>query len=328
MDQKECNIIIDLLPNYIEGDISNDTKRFIDEHLNKCLKCRDTLKAMKEDITEEDKRIRIDNDIMTNKIKKIKRKMMVKKYFLRFTYIVILFLFIIGIVYLVRNNYILENTNKAYDKLTSLNNYRLTTYSIYQNYNGDGDYNYYNILSYKDGKYKEELYDGISSNKLLESINYGEIESNEKINVSYNEKKITKKKNTSIYYKKGQLVSNSFRDTICNGKERWIYIFSNVSIGKFRGKDCYVYRIQWGKDGYVEYWIEKDTFFNVREVESYSNYYRETLYLLEENCVKDEELQIETDIQGFEYQEIETNELTDNVDINLYIKESVNLQND
>ena len=79
MDQKECNIIIDLLPNYIEGDISNDTKRFIDEHLNKCLKCRDTLKAMKEDITEEDKRIRIDNDIMTNKIKKIKRKMTVKR---------------------------------------------------------------------------------------------------------------------------------------------------------------------------------------------------------------------------------------------------------
>ena len=46
-NEKECNIIRDLLPNYIEKLTNNDTNEFIEKHIENCEECNDLLKNYK-----------------------------------------------------------------------------------------------------------------------------------------------------------------------------------------------------------------------------------------------------------------------------------------
>ena len=73
-----CNLIEDLLHIYVEGLVSEETKKEIEEHLQKCDKCSEILKSIKKNeeiIIEEQK----DNSSKEVKcIKNIKRKMMFK----------------------------------------------------------------------------------------------------------------------------------------------------------------------------------------------------------------------------------------------------------
>ena len=41
-----CGIIQDLLPNYIEGIISNESKELVDTHLDKCISCKKEFDSM------------------------------------------------------------------------------------------------------------------------------------------------------------------------------------------------------------------------------------------------------------------------------------------
>ena len=53
-----CNLIEDLLPLYIEGLVSEETKKEIEEHLKNCDKCSEILKSINKDdeiIIEEQK---------------------------------------------------------------------------------------------------------------------------------------------------------------------------------------------------------------------------------------------------------------------------------
>ena len=42
--KKECEIVRDLLPNYIENLVGTQTKDFINDHLKTCLECNKILK--------------------------------------------------------------------------------------------------------------------------------------------------------------------------------------------------------------------------------------------------------------------------------------------
>ena len=57
-ENKECKVVQDLLPNYIENLTSEETNKFIEEHLKNCPECQAMLENMKADI----------------KIKNVKRK--------------------------------------------------------------------------------------------------------------------------------------------------------------------------------------------------------------------------------------------------------------
>lgn len=56
MKQKECNIVQDLLLNYLDGVLTKDSKDFVDEHLRKCKDCQEKLNDMKEDSEEIQKK--------------------------------------------------------------------------------------------------------------------------------------------------------------------------------------------------------------------------------------------------------------------------------
>ncbi len=49
-EKKDCNIIQDLLPNYIEGLTNEETNKFIEEHLKGCRECKEMLENMQTDL--------------------------------------------------------------------------------------------------------------------------------------------------------------------------------------------------------------------------------------------------------------------------------------
>ena len=58
MKNKECNVIRDLLPNYMGNLTSNSTNTYIENHIKECSECRDVLKNMQIDynVKKEDKK--------------------------------------------------------------------------------------------------------------------------------------------------------------------------------------------------------------------------------------------------------------------------------
>ena len=94
-ENRECKIVQDLLPNYIDKLTSEESNQYIDEHINSCCECKKVLKDMEEEIKsnskENDKR-KIDY------MKKVKNKLgtvhIIKTAFL--TTFLLFFVIIIG----------------------------------------------------------------------------------------------------------------------------------------------------------------------------------------------------------------------------------------
>ena len=51
MKMMECGIVKDLLPSYIDGLTSDESNHMIEEHLEKCVECREYLEEMKSELT-------------------------------------------------------------------------------------------------------------------------------------------------------------------------------------------------------------------------------------------------------------------------------------
>ena len=92
---KNCKIIQDLLPNYVEGLTTKETNEFIEEHLKDCNECQNVLKNMKEELTiNKQKRDGREVDY----IKKYNKKMKIWKK-LALIVIVLLAIYAISVVY-------------------------------------------------------------------------------------------------------------------------------------------------------------------------------------------------------------------------------------
>ena len=51
-ENKECKIVQDLLPNYIEKLTNEETNKFIEEHLKNCEDCKKNYDDMKESLNK------------------------------------------------------------------------------------------------------------------------------------------------------------------------------------------------------------------------------------------------------------------------------------
>ena len=49
-EKRDCKIVQDLLPNYIENLTNEETNRFIEEHLKECPECQKVLENMQKEI--------------------------------------------------------------------------------------------------------------------------------------------------------------------------------------------------------------------------------------------------------------------------------------
>lgn len=85
---KDCPLVCDLLPNYIENLTSPETSTFIENHLSTCTNCTQELKDLQGDIT-----IKKANEKEINYLKKYKKKIISSIFLGIFLGILILFIF-------------------------------------------------------------------------------------------------------------------------------------------------------------------------------------------------------------------------------------------
>ena len=133
MDKKDCKIVQDLLPNYIEKLTSSETNEYVERHISECKNCKKVLDIMQNEFDESEKK----ENIKINYLKKYKRKTTILKTTILIIAIIILVFFGVKV-----NQW--RIICKLYDKNMNYeigNNYRITyrdgntgetTYNIYK----------------------------------------------------------------------------------------------------------------------------------------------------------------------------------------------------
>ena len=129
--KKECKIVQDLLPSYVDKLTNEETNQYIEEHLKECKECKAILKNMKSNIEYKEQ----DDDRKKVKyFKKYKNKLTILK-----TIISIIIAF--WAVFVARNTIIVKQMAKRANETINRENYHITSYE-------------YGIESYK----KEEVF--------------------------------------------------------------------------------------------------------------------------------------------------------------------------
>ena len=258
-EKKDCKIVQDLLPNYIERLTNNDTNKYIEEHLNECEECKKIFENM-------------EKDLKLNNVKRDEREVKyIKKYnnklkFLRNVLLIILVLFIIIIG---RKFFILTNLSNKANNMITLNNFytKTETYSngqmsILESYNKDGiTLGNMSIFSENKNPIKMILYK--SKTEIIALIDNGE----------------TKTLNTF-----GDIIINPIYFTGENIIENiWIALTTRVDKVKLNHKECYLIR-----DGNTEKFIDVDTGLAIKMIDNQNN--RTTDYKYEFGVVKDSDV--------------------------------------
>ena len=219
MKTKECNIVQDLLPNYIEGLVSRETSEFVKKHIDECEFCKNKYILVKEDDDYKRENIQIEDEIEHNHLKKVKSKITQT----RVTVLVVVVLSLIinttlGIKYFGERK-ILSEINNRYENLKTLDNYTITRKTLEINYETKEIVsNDITTYAYKDGKYrrKTEESDDMKAymnketdyKKMKKELNnieeYADINVGERI-VIYKSRGEYSKDKMSFYKQKGEL---------------------------------------------------------------------------------------------------------------------------
>lgn len=136
-EKRNCKIIQDLLPNYIENLTNEETNYFIEEHLKECPECQKVLENMQKEIkVNATKR----DDREVKYIKKYSNKLKILKYALLI--IILIYVIVVG-----RRTIIMTslsgkaNENQVYDNYYArLYSYQGDTLTITESYNKGKDY--------------------------------------------------------------------------------------------------------------------------------------------------------------------------------------------
>lgn len=173
---KNCKVVQDLMPSYVEKLTSEESNKFIEEHLKECNKCTNILKSMKADIKL--KKVETPKEEI-DYMKKAKKKMNISKKIL----ILIIILIFTLILLFCRDIYkiyayidITNKFDKTLEEVNKSNNYVIVGTKI------DEIYTYL----YKDGRSK-----AISSDlqNETEAVSWQEFDNDKIINYYYNSDK-------------------------------------------------------------------------------------------------------------------------------------------
>ena len=296
---KECKIICDLLPSYIDGLTTEDTNQYIEQHLDNCKYCKEVLEEMKKDF----KTNIIKKDTREVKyIKKYNMKMKILKFILLGILLIFLFSYIRKVIILVGlNNKSNEYTNSSNFYMKTINfTSAAEIMTTLENYKKDGKYiRKIKSLSESSKVSTTEYYNG-------ENLNvYNEIEF-EEIDGKYTSRK-TAALNSDKHVIYEPIIPNviDIRHPI-----RFIGmpIFSTISSEKCNGKDCYrIVLYSFGDNDGTIYYIEKETGLLLRSIGVSSMYAKVdgekydmiTDYQYEFNVVTEEDF-IEPDIMEYD----------------------------
>lgn len=153
-DRRNCKIIQDLLPNYIEGLTNQETNQFIEEHLNECAECKNMYTDMKQKLSGEG---RENSKEKVDYLRKYNRKLRVLKSIILIIIIVLPLLF----CYSARKMTILSNLVAKQADYKCSNNFHQRVIKNTDEVNMIADY-------YKKGN-KDVYYQTITINKTGET---------------------------------------------------------------------------------------------------------------------------------------------------------------
>ncbi len=313
MTKNECKIVRDLFPNYIEEMLSDETKEFVESHMNDCNECKELLELVKEEKTVEIKKRYTEDEHEINYLKKLRRKLLTLKS------IIILFILVILIAivsYLIKFSYTQYILNSAYEKIQEiekLENFKLSIEEYRINYEiGMNDEQFSNTTYYyKDGKYKERINGRITNGNLIYANRdyYGEINSNTRTEIYLDEKEIINK-TTNYNLLTKQRIIDTYNYTKDYGQDYGTILNLRVKGGlrvkteTYNGKECYVITFSKDNKDCTAIWIEKESMMVLKETTGeVGRYYYETKYIIEKDIVTDEDITI-PQLEGY----IEKNE--------------------
>lgn len=279
--KNECNIVKELLPNYIENLLSDEAKDYVEKHLESCNKCKQTLEIIRDERTEIENNDKREEQVELNHLKKYKRKMSAIKLVLFVVLLLILSICSLFIVKFKNINTVINNANNKKQELAQIENYSIHTTLYHIDYKTKKQHITYNEYCYKDGKYKETSnFYGINFNVngQTSSSHYGN---------AYNEEKSSY---INILFEPYSLYFQDF-GFFNNIKVRvGLVLNQTVREDKFKGTDCYIFRVE-TQEYYQEIWIDKYSLIPIKEIqEVYGKMYDEKIISFSIGQVEEEDV--------------------------------------
>ena len=260
-EKKDCKIVQDLLPNYVEKLTNEETNQYIKEHLAECKECNKIYENMQKDLGLHHKR---SDAKAINYMKKYNHKLKTLK-------IILLIIFLLFVVVVGRKTWILSSlSHKAQETETQeTRNFRSK------------------VINYKDGEVI--IWDSYSKGDviLLYITTYGE-NTNKKEQIIYksSEEKFvltddgetkTMKELGDVFINPISFTSDLFLENI------WLAMTTSLEKITLQGQECYMIR-----DGDMEKFINPDTGLAIKLVDNVVN--RTSDYYYEFGNVTDEDV--------------------------------------
>ncbi len=242
MNKKDCKIVQDLLPNYIDKLTSEDTNKFIENHLNECDECKNMIENMQINLNfDEDKK----QKKIVNFIKKYDKKLRILK-------LIVLFIILIILISIVRNAIIITILSNKANASKEKNNYYLSL-SVY-NY-GSMSSMYTQVI---DKKYVREVEFRNNKTDIIEKR--AEYSNGDTSN--YYIKKSDEEKIAILNYEKNGVLQLKLEDWCFSSNKNFIRNVLKTSIKEVthtRRKCYYISNILISGIGVCNIYVDKDT---------------------------------------------------------------------
>lgn len=269
-EKRDCKIVQDLLPNYIEKLTNEETNKYIEEHLIECDDCKQVLKEMKNEVSlDEAKR----DNREVNFIKKFNIKFKLLKNIL--LVIIVLFVIVTG-----RKMFILTSMSNKASKIEQDNYYlKVTSYSP----EGTNNIEYY----VKDGEFLGKLVTyNLKNDNVYKIVDYTTEEESIRLLDSkesgYNGFVMDSSNEVMLPI---SFTSKNVLVNLC------IALTTSIDRVKIDEKDCYII-----KDGNTQKFIEIDTGLAIKMFDIQNN--RTADYHYEYGVVKDSDI-VRPDTTGY-----------------------------
>lgn len=253
-EKKNCKIIQDLLPNYIEKLTKEETNLFIEEHLKDCEECNSIFEGLQKNINIDTNKI---NKKQVNYLKKYNKKMKTLKSILLI--IILIFIMVIGR----KTQLLITLSEKANKNINSdnyyarLSQYEGTTIFITETYKkGQKQINIQTYYNSQNNEHNSKLIEYLDNNttKLYTELN------NEKIAIlDGNSAMLPPMKVSESYSNYSKTIWKLIKNTM----------FSSINKVKCNGRDCYYFsRLETDMLGISEVnsgiYIDKETGLPIR----------------------------------------------------------------
>lgn len=243
MKNKDCNLVKDLLPNYIDKVTSSETNNFIEEHLKNCDECRKSFENMSEEMKIDYKS---KNDKKINIFRKVNNKIILLKTII----LVIVFIFIIIFI---RKLVIINNIEDMASK-SNFNNYSKVMIETTEKYISKTEY-------YQNNDNFIKINTKINKEGISKSISY-KLNGKEDIRIFNNGIESQNVIKTSIE----KDVQYQFLNKSFFGNIGLALYFDSVKDIKLYNKQCYLLNFE----NYLNF-IDKETGLTIKEININNN---------------------------------------------------------